>query len=191
MRRKVEDSYMKEWQKVFLRGVGLGFGGAIALAAVALSIHWFSSRPKSWDLKAISCVSAKAGPYSEYDPQTRKLKTLGFSLEFALANNTSRDYTVSQNLKLYKRLAATGALEEFSGKLEHGFLIPARDRAQITIDADYKCGILDLATGDETERDEATCYRDAFGDVIGFVALDEGNKIEISLPKPAPPTTKN
>lgn len=119
------------------------------------------------------------------------MKASGFSLRFALANNTGRDYTVPPNVKLFKRQASTQTLEEFNGKLEHAFLIPAHERAQLTIRADYSCRIADLDGGHETERDEPTCFHDAFGDVSGFVALDEDNKVQLNLTKPTLVTAKD
>jgi hypothetical protein len=175
---------LKDWQKLLLRAAGAAAGVTAAPAGVALSIYWYSSRPKSWDAKAISCVSANAGAVYEYNTETRVIKRSGFSLRFALANNTSRDYTVPPNVKLFKRQVGTQALEEFNGKLEHAFLIPAHERAQLTIQADYSCRVSDLDGGHENDRDEPTCFQDAFGDVSGFVALDEDNKVQLNLPKP-------
>jgi hypothetical protein len=175
---------VKDWHKVFLRAAGIAAGVTVGLAGVAISIYWYSSRPKAWDAKAISCVSANAGAVYEYNPQTRVMKASGFSLRFALANNTARDYTVPADVKLFKRQAGTQALEEFNGKLEHPFLVPAHERAQLTIQADYSCSISDIDGGHESEREEPTCFHDAFGDVSGFVALDEGNRVQLNLPKP-------
>ncbi len=101
-----------------------------------------------------------------------------------LANNTGRDYTVPINVKLLQRQAGTEALEEFSGKLEHAVLIPAHDRAQLTIRADYSCREVDFDGKHESERDEATCFHDAFGDVSGLVVLDDDSKVRLTLPKP-------
>jgi len=118
------------------------------------------------------------------------MKTSGFSLRFALANNTGRDYTVPPNVKLFKRQAGTQALEEFNGRLEHAFLIPAHERAQLTIQSDYSCGVSDMDGKHVSERDEPTCFPDAFGDVSGFVALDESNRVRLDLRKPALVTSK-
>jgi hypothetical protein len=181
---------VKDWPEVFVRAAGVAAGVTVALAGVALSIYCYSTRPKSWDTKVISCVSANARAFYEYNPQTRVMRTSGFSLRFALANNTGRDYTVPPNVKLFKRQAGTQALEEFNGRLEHEFLIPAHERAQLTIQADYSCGVSDMDGGHESERDEPTCFHDAFGDVSGFVALDEGNRVRLDLPKPALVTSK-
>jgi hypothetical protein len=182
---------VKDWQKVFLRAAGVAAGVTVALSGVAFSIYWYSSRPKSWDTKAISCVSANAGAVYEYNTETRVMKASGFSLRFALANNTGRDYTVPPNIKLFKRQTGTQALEEFNGKLEHAFLIPAHERAQLTIQADYGCGVSDLDGGHVSERDEPTCFHDAFGEVSGFVALDEDNKVRLNLLKPTLVTSKD
>jgi len=111
---------LKDWQKVFLRAAGAAAGVTVALAGVALLLHWYSSRPKSWDTKAVSSVSSNAGAFYEIDAVRREVKTAGFSLKFVLANNNGRDYTVPLNVKLLQRQAGTEALEEFSGKLEHG-----------------------------------------------------------------------
>ena len=119
------------------------------------------------------------------------MKASGFSLRFALTNNTGRDYIVPPNVKLFKRQAGTQALEEFNGKVEHAFLIPAHESAQLTIQADYSCGLSDLDSGHVSERDEPTCFHDAFSDVSGFVALDEDSKVRLNLPKPTLATSKD
>ena len=44
---------MKNWQEVLLRTAGVAAGVAVALAALALSIYWYSARPKAWDTHAL------------------------------------------------------------------------------------------------------------------------------------------
>jgi len=135
-------------------------------------IKWYSSRPKSWDAKSITCVSATAVPTYNYTPEARGFKIAGFSLTFALSNNTNHDYTVPENVKLLRTESGSKALADFDDKVGHAVLIPARERAELTIATEYSCSDFDAA-GHETQRDEKTCFNDAFGDAIGFVALDE------------------
>lgn len=165
---------------------GLAFGCAFAITATSavVAVKWYSSRPKSWDAKSITCVSATAVTTYHYTPETRDFKIAGFSFKFALANNTSRDYTVPQNVKLLRRDTGSKALADFAGKLDHAVLIPAGERAELTIHTEYSCADIDAA-GNETERDESTFFKDALGDAVEFVALDDDNKIRLNLLKPA------
>lgn len=177
-------SKSKMFKKTIL--FGLAFGCAFAITAVlAMAVlKWYSARPKPWNAEAITCVSATVVPTYNYNPETRDLKIAGFAFTFALANNTGRDYTVPQNLNLFKRGAGSKALADFTGKLGHSVLIPAAERAEMNIWTEYSCSNFDAA-GHESQRDDKTCFNDAFGDVVGFVALDDENKIRLNLSKPS------
>ena len=116
----------------------------------------------------------------------------GFEMYFVVANTTGHDYTLPDDVKLFKRDAKTGALSELNGKLDHAFLIPAKDKAEIRISLDYSCADEDMVTGVTTKRDSRKCYDDAVGSVNGFLALDYNNHMRIELPKPAlAPTPPN
>ena len=115
---------------------GAAFGVAAVLAAVA--VHWFASRPKGWDSNSIQCakltvvqtftdVPSKFGPNG--DPE--HFEGSGFILEFVLENHTRTDYTVSQDLKLFARDDRSSALSELKVTLEHPYLIPAGERAEV------------------------------------------------------------
>ena len=92
-------------------------------------------------------------------------------------------------MRLLRRDSNSKALADFAGKLDHAVLIPAGERAELTIDTEYSCATIDAA-GHETQRDESTCFNDAFGDTTGFVALDDESKTRLNLPKPALATGK-
>ena len=163
---------MKDWQRIYLRAAGAA-AGIVVLAGIALFVYWYSLKPKSWDTKTISSVSANAGTFYQFETDDR-VKIAGFSLKFVLANNTDRDYTLPLDVKMFERQAGTEALEDFKGKLEHPVLIPAHDRAQATISLNYSCQQFDADGQYQSERDEVTCFNDALGNVSGFVVLDEG-----------------
>ena len=120
---------------------GAAFGVAAVLAAVA--VHWFASRPKGWDSNSIQCakltvvqtftdVPSKFGPNG--DPE--HFEGSGFILEFVLENHTRTDYTVSQDLKLFARDDRSSALSELKVTLEHPYLIPAGERAEVDANVD-------------------------------------------------------
>jgi hypothetical protein len=163
---------------------GAAFGCAFAIAGIfgLAAMKWYSSRPKAWDAKSITCVSSVGGPTYQLKTETRDFKLAGFNFTFVLANNTDRDYTVPQNLKLLRR-GSSKALADFAGSVERAVLIPPGERGELSIWTDYSCSNFD-EVGRETEREVETCFHDAFGNVSGFVALDEDKRIRINLPKP-------
>ena len=171
---------MKTWHTAFLRIAGVATGVTIGLCATLLVMNWYLNRPKAWNSKAISCVSSRARPFF-ITQEGQVSKVGGFTLKFALANNTGKDYHLfPSNLRLFARQAATGALEEFNGTMDASLLIPDGERAQLVIYVHYIC----TESSKESQRDEATCFQDAFGDVSGFVALDNDVRFRIDLPKP-------
>ena len=142
---------------------------------------------------AIKAVSASVSQTFNVNDEKKEITPNGFEMYFVVANTTGHDYTLPDDVKLFKRDAKTGALSELSGKLDHAFLIPAKDKAEIRISLDYGCADEDMVTGVTTQRDSQKCYDDAVGSVNGFLALDYNNHMRIELPKPAlaptPPNT--
>jgi len=112
------------------------------------------------------------------------MKTTGFQFTFVLENTSNHDYTIPEGLDLFVRQHNLSALEHFDGKLDHAFLIPAKERTQIYLNADLSCTTFHISTGAETERDDKTCFKDGFGTVDGFVGLDEATKTRINLLMP-------
>ena len=73
-------------KKAAIFGLAFGCAFAITAALAAVAIKWYSSRPKSWDAKSITCASGTAVTTYNYTPETRDFKIAGFSFKFALAN---------------------------------------------------------------------------------------------------------
>ncbi len=120
-----------------------------------------------------------------YDPpDSGPWKVHGFEFTFVLENNTNRDYTVPQDLKLFKREEGSEALDDFDAKLAHSFMIPAKERALLRVSVEWSCGETDFDTHRETERDPQTCFKEAFGTLLGFVGLDYQTRIRLNLLKP-------
>lgn len=105
-------------------------------------------------------------------------------LVFVLKNTSGRDYTVPENLRLFEWSSKTGALEELKDKLDHSFVVPAREKTAVHASVEYGCSTEDLATGKTTERDGGTCFKDAFGSVTEFVGFDDNTHTRLNLPKP-------
>jgi hypothetical protein len=180
-------------KRIAIFGIAFGCAFGIVAALGLTALRRYSVRPRPWDSKSITCTSAQAVPTYELNPETNTMKLDGFSLSFALANNTGRDYTVPQNIKVYRRDPGSKALADFRGKIEHAVLVPAHDRAELSVQLDYGCSNIDMS-GHETERNAETCFHDAFADAVAFVALDEEKKIWVNLTKPtlsAPKEEKN
>ena len=76
-------------------------------------------------------------------------------------------------------------MDDFSGaKLDHSFIIPAKERALLRVEVERSCSTIDSETRRETERDPQTCFKDAFGSVVGFVGLDSQTRTRLNLLKP-------
>jgi hypothetical protein len=173
-----------EWKKAAVIGVSFGAAAAITLLVVGGFGYWLFNREKGMNSTAIKAVSSTAWQTSDLDATKRTMTPNGFELYFVLANTTSHDYTLPEDVKLFNRDAKTDALTEFYGKPDHAFLIPAKDKAEIRIHADYGCSDENIDTGVTKQRDPQTCYNDNLGEVKGFLALDYKNQIRIELPKP-------
>jgi hypothetical protein len=52
------------------------------------------------------------------------------------------------------------------------------------VSVEYGCSTVEMKTGKQTERDGETCFRDAFGDVAGFVGFDYQTRTRVNLLKP-------
>jgi len=182
-----------EWKRPAAFGAAFGVATAITLLIVGGFIYWLSNRPKGMNTAAIKAVSASVSQTFNVNDEKKEITPNGFEMYFVVANTTGHDYTLPDDVKLFKRDAKTGALSELSGKLDHAFLIPAKDKAEIRISLDYSCADEDMVTGVTTQRDSRKCYDDAVGSVNGFLALDYNNHMRIELPKPAlaptPPNT--
>ena len=120
----------------------------------------------------------------DFDEKQRSFVGSGFMLTFVIQNTGAKDYTLPQNLRLFKRSDKTGALEEVNMKLDHAFIVPAKDSAQFNASVEYGCSDEDTETGKVTERDGVKCFNDAFGNVTEFVGFDDNTHTRLNLPKP-------
>src|SRR5882757_3558946 len=144
-----------DWKRPTVIGASFGLTAAVALIATAGLFHWYSSRPQSWDSSTIKGISTTVSQTFDFDEQQRQLNASGFMLIFILENTGGRDYTVPQNLRLFERSSKTGALEEVKAKLDHSFVIPAREKTEVHASVEYGCSTEELETGKKTERDGA------------------------------------
>ena len=171
-------------KRVTVFGAASGAGAVLAIALVIGMVHWYQSRPEPWHTNAIVGLSATATQTFNYYPESREMKPLGFTFSFIVENKSGRDYTIPKDLKLLKRDKKSEALVEFPAKLDHPYVVLAKDRAEIPVSVEYSCSTFDLDTNRESVRNVRTCFDDALADVAGFVALDYSSKIRIELPKP-------
>ncbi|HXX24448.1 MAG TPA: hypothetical protein VEO19_14980 [Terriglobia bacterium] len=174
------------WKKWIVIGVSGGFTLAVLSALIVLGFIRYSSRPVPWNTGALSVVWSKAEETYQVNEKTREFHLAGFSLEFALQNNTPWDIEIPADAAIMKHLLKGGTLAEEAGaRLEHPYFIPASQRAEVSIRLAYGCSDEDLTTGTVSYRDTPVCFNDALGDSDGLVLLDHKNRIEVTLPKPA------
>jgi|SRR5208283_438597 len=136
-----------DWKKPAVFGAAFGIAAAITLLIVGGFVYWLSNRTKGLDTTAIKAVSSRVSQTFTVNDEKKEITPSGFELYFVLANTTGQDYTLSEDVKLFKRDAQTEALSELKGKLDHAFLIPAKDKAEIGIGIEYSCGDLNMDTG--------------------------------------------
>lgn len=173
-----------EWKKTAVFGAAFGIAVSITLLLIGGFIYWLSNRPKGLDTTAIKVVSSRASQTFYLDADKNVIAPHGFELYFVLANTTAHDYTLPEDVKLFKRDTKTEALTELSGKPDHAFLIPSKDKAEIGISIEDACSDLNMDTGVTTQQDSQRCYNEAVGALNGFLVLDYKNHIRIELPKP-------
>jgi hypothetical protein len=171
-------------KKTAIFGAAFGIAAMLTMFAIFGLLHWYGSRPKPWNAETIRSISTTATQSFTLDEKANSFTGTGFDLAFVVENRTASDYTVPQDLKLFKRNRRSLALEEFNAKLEHPFMIPAKERAEIQAEVEYGCNTLELETGKKTERDAQTCFNDAFGDVAGFVGFDYETRTRLNLLNP-------
>jgi hypothetical protein len=173
-----------DWKRPAAIGASFALTAVAAIVAVVGIFHWYSSRPQSWDARTIKGISTTVSQTFDLDEQRKDFTASGFMLVFVLENTSGRDYTVPENLRLFERSSKTGALEELKAKLDHSFVVPAKEKTEVHASVEYGCSNEDLATGKTTERDGETCFKDAFGNVTDFVGFDDNTHTRLNLPKP-------
>lgn len=140
------------WSRVRRRGGADDRAGCRCDALVSIA------RPAPWHANTIVGLSATAAQTFNYSPESREMKPVGFTFRFTVENESGQDYTVPQHLKLLKRHKKSQALVEFSGKLDHSYVVLAKERAEIPVEVEYSCSTLDLDTNRESVRGVGTCF---------------------------------
>lgn len=175
-----------DWKRPALWGAAFGVAAVLTLSVVLAVIHWYTSRPKAWNADAIKGISTTATQYFSFDESDKvsKFKGDGFNISFIVENKTGKDFTLQQNTTFYKREVKSQALEEIKLTLEHPYVIPSHERAEVIASIESSCRDENLDTGITRERDGKECFQDALGDVSEFVAFDYDSRIRLNLPKP-------
>lgn len=166
-------------------GASAGVTLTVLAALIFVGFLWYSSRPVPWNKSALSVVWSEAHETFDLNEKIRDFKHAGFSLDFALQNNTKRDITIPADATIMKHLLRGGTLaEETAAKPYRSYFVPAHERAMISVQLDYGCSDEDFATGAVHARDPRVCFSEAFADSDGLVLFDHNNRIEVTLPKP-------
>src|ERR1035437_1615734 len=176
-----------DWKRPVLWGAAFGVAAVLTLFVGLALIHWYTSRPKAWNADAIKGISTTASQYFSFDESDKvsKFKGDGFHISFIVENKTGKDFTLQQNTAFYKREVKSQALEEIKLTLEHAYVIPAHERAEVVASIESSCREENVDTGITRERDGKECFQDALGDVSEFVAFDYDSRIRLNLPKPS------
>jgi len=148
---------------------------------------WYSSRPAPWNSSTLTVVWSEANETFDLDEKANEMKHAGFSLKYALQNNTGHDITISTDAVVMKRLAKASTLEDFStvAKPYRAYFIPARQTAEFSIRLDYGCTEHDLDTGVVRSREPRVCFNEALADSESLVVFDHIQRVQINLPNPA------
>jgi hypothetical protein len=173
-----------DWKRPVVIGASFALTVVAATIAVVGIFHWYNSRPPSWDASTIRGISTTVSQTFDLSEQRKEFTASGFMLVFVLENTSGRDYTVPENLRLFERSRKTGALEELKARLDHSFVVPAKEKTEVHASVEYGCSTEDLETGKTAERDGGTCFKDAFGSVTEFVGFDDNTHTRLNLPKP-------
>ena len=152
-----------DWRRPAVVGASFGVTVVVAIVGVIAIFHWYSSRPQSWDASTIQGISTTVSQTFTLDEKKKTVTASGFTLAFILENTSGRDYTAPENLRFFKRSRKNGALEELDAKLEHSFVVPAKEKTEVHASVEYGCSNEDLETGKTSDRDGPTCFKDAFG----------------------------
>ena len=162
-----------------------GAGAVLALTLILVAWRWYTTRETPWDTNALCAIWSEATETFELEATPRNLKHSGFELYFGLENRTSRDITIPTDAVIMNRLSKGGTLAEvLDVRLNKAYLIPAHQRAQITLQLNYGCGEEDLQTGAVHTRDAHICFDSAFAGSEGLALFDQTHRIQVNLPKP-------
>jgi hypothetical protein len=177
---------MSPWKKWVVIGISGGAALAGVAAAIIGGVVWFASRPARWNTSALSVVWGKAETVYDFTSTNRKdFRQTGYSLDFAIQNNTNRDVTLSESATIMRRLTEGDVLEDYSmiAKPYKAAFIPAGQRAELSIKLDVGCTEED-ANGVVHDRDPGVCYKGTWAGANALVLFDHGNHLQLDLPKP-------
>jgi hypothetical protein len=168
----------KSWRKWLV----IGISGGVALAVVVAAV--IRSRAVTWDTKSVSVVWSEA--HETGSIKNGEVRHEGFSLEYALQNNTGRDITIPESATIMNRLTNGGVLVAYSSvaKPYAATFLPAHQRAQLSISIQWGCDVTDLEGKILQKEDPEACFARCFADSDGLVLFDKDNHLEIMLPKP-------
>ncbi len=168
------------------------FGAAFGVAAVLTlaALFWVVTRPKGWDTGSVKANSLAVSqtladvPANSTTGEPEYFEGAGFSLKIVLENKARTDYTFPEDFKLFSRNDRSSALSEVKITIDHPYVIPAKERAEVDVRMEWSCTDEETATGKKSERPAQDCFNDVFGHTSGLVGFDYGTHTRIDIPKP-------
>ena len=122
--------------------------------------------------------------FQSYRGDAGSFSPSGWDLQLVLQNDAHSDYTFPVDFKLFTRDATSSALREMKVAIDHPYIIPAKEKAEVRVQIAYSCESTDVETGETTQRPSRECFNDAFGHSSGFVGFDYATHTRVDLPKP-------
>jgi hypothetical protein len=185
-RATISGRTMSPWKRWVVIGISGGATLAVVGAMIIGGVVWFAARPTPWNTSALSVVWGKAETtYGFSSTNSKDFRQAGYSLDFAIQNNTNRDVTLSETATIMRRLTDGGVLEDYSmvAKPYKAAFIPAGQRAELSIKLDVGCTEED-ANGVVHDRDPGVCYKDTWAEMDALVLFDHDHHLQVNLPKP-------
>jgi hypothetical protein len=177
---------METWKKILLRAAGFGAGFALTAAVIVGPFVWWSGRPpkpKPWNKTAIS---------ASFDTIDAEGEQNTLIVVYTLQNNTDADVRISDDSSLH-----LGALlirsKSFSFdkseflSTDYPIYLPSKSRVRFKLHIKYPYAEKeDLNASADVLHDWVTkvCkyVTEEFGNLDGFVMLDELNRYEVDMP---------
>lgn len=168
-------------------------GIVLGLGILAVSLYWYTTRPKGWDSQS---VTARFKTLSIYDEAKPKEHVYYVNILYDVSNNSSRDYTLPIEAWSGKMLESkSGSLLGGAGwelSLSEGNLPtvvpkdffdpkPVQIRAHTTVElllTTQQTYALDAVEGKSKEQ----VMRKEFGDVDSLVVFDNAEHVRIDFP---------
>lgn len=167
-------------EEAFCYSLGIGAGGTLTIAAVALALSWYTNRPVKlgpWNQTAITAEYA--------DLYLTTGQRLVFTFRYTLTNHTNHDYELPSSVNIYKVLAEGKGLErDATLKWDGGTSLPAGQKMNVGIHIEYAyTEAYSSSDRDNGEKLDAFTKR-RLSEIGGFTVLDGINRYEIRFPKP-------